>query len=427
MRVAVVGAGPVGLATTISMVQAGHRVTLIDCDAHRLEQLRLGTVPFYEPALGAAWTDSASSVQLAAEVRAAEGATAILVCVGTPALPDGSCDLAQVATVVDATDGLSPSTFVLRSTVPPGTGRRLQARLARYGHAYAAWPEFLREGAALEDARRPDRVVVGADRAAIHAQVFDLSSGLRCPHVAVDVPTAELIKVAANAHLAMRISFINEMALVAERVGADIRQVAYGIGLDPRIGPHCLQAGLGYGGSCFPKDTRALHVLGGVLGADLAILRSVIEVNNRMPHWVLRKVEERLGSLDERTVGVWGIAFKAHTDDTRDSQAVRLIETLAARGAQVCVHDPQARYRGGLASVRQVAEPLQAARGANALILATEWPEYAAVPAEEIGRIMSAPYLVVDARNALDVDAFLTAGLEYTGVGVPTPVMTADA
>ena len=420
MNVAVVGAGPVGVASAVVYALSGHRVVLVERAGERLAALRSGRLPFHEEGLARAWVALAGAVDLVPDLGRVAHPGAVVVCVGTPSGAEGAADLSQVEAVLGALDGVPPTVVVMRSTVPPGTGRRLAARLAPWGHGYAAHPEFLQEGTALEDSLRPTRVVIGADVPAVADLVAALAPGLGRPCLRVDVPTAEFIKIAANAHLAMRVSFINEMAQLCERLGADIQRVAEGVGMDPRIGPAFLRAGLGYGGSCFPKDTRALSALGRRLDADLPLLAAVIAVNARQPQRCVARLAERLGGLQGRRVGVWGLAFKPGTDDVRESQALRLVEELAARKAVVRVHDPLASAAVPLPpGVQRVDDPLRAASGAEAVVLATEWPLYRTLDPLAVAAAMEAPRVLLDARNALAPEPWAQAGVEYRGVGRP--------
>ena len=416
MRLAVVGAGPVGVATAVVYKLARHGVVVVEKDPSRRERLGAGVLPFLDSGLASAWADLHADTPVVTSLAEAGTVDLVVCCVGTPSRPDGAADLSQVESVVRAIESGPRTTLVMRSTVPPGTGAGLGPRLARGGNGYVSHPEFLQEGRALDDSLRPSRLVAGAADPELCDAVFALYPEADCPKIAVDVATAELIKLAANAHLAMRISFVNEMALLAERVGADIAGVVRGIGLDPRIGSHFLRAGLGYGGSCFPKDTRALSALGDSVGRELSLLRGVIQVNNRMPTEYVGVLERRLGGLAGRTIGVWGIAFKPGTDDVRESQAVRIVSWLHQGGATVRVHDPAAMLPADL-PVTQVSQPLEVAEQAHAVVLATEWPEYAQLRPVQVATRMLAPRLVVDARNALPWDEWEAAGLECLAIG----------
>lgn len=417
MRLAVVGAGPVGLASAAVYALAGHRVTLVERDPGRLATLRAGRLPFHEDGLQRAWVNLSGSVEIVSALAAVPAPDLVVCCVGTPSLPTGASDLAQIDAVVTAMADLERSVLVVRSTVPPGTGQYFLPRLRAMGHGYVSHPEFLQEGTALQDSVAPNRLIAGVEDPALAESVFALYPGAHCPRLVVDVTTAELVKIASNAHLAMRISFINEMALLAERVGADIGRVADGMGLDPRIGPAYLRAGLGYGGSCFPKDVRALAALSQSLGMHSQMLQAVMDLNARLPLEMTQRLEARLGDLAGRRIAIWGLAFKPGTDDTRESQAVRLAECLCARGAEVRVHDPVAGCPGHLDGATSYDDALEAIERAEALVLATEWPDYRQMEPASVAERMAAPRFVLDARNALPARAWESAGLEYRGVG----------
>jgi UDPglucose 6-dehydrogenase len=418
MRVAVVGAGRVGVASAAAYALAGHRVSLVERDARRAAALRRGILPFLEPALAAVWTELHGQVPVYGALPEAGRADLLVCCVGTPAGPDGRADLGQIASVWAELKGLSPEAVVLRSTVPPGTGRRLAAELPA-GVGYVAFPEFLREGTALEDALRPARLVIGADDPGLRRLAARLQDGGGAPLLEVDIPTAELIKAAANAHLALRVSFMNELAWIAEEVGADIVAVGRGLGLDPRIGPHFLEAGLGFGGPCLPKDLAALRAVGEELGCPVALLAAAEAVNGLQPRRVVERLQLRLGALEGRRIGIWGLAFKPGTEEVASSPALALLEALAAAGAHLLVHDPEARWDPDRPGIARVAHPEAAARGAAALVLATAWPVYRSVEPEAVVREMAPPALVYDTRNGLQQDAWIRAGAEYVGWGRP--------
>ncbi len=454
MKVAVVGTGYVGLTTALSLAYVGHEVVGVDLDADKVRGLNRGHLPFYEPHLGemlevvrgrVAFTDAYREAVPQAEV--------VFLAVGTPSLPDGSPDLSQVREAAQAIGrhlGEGFTVVVNKSTVPVGSGNYVEAlvrRAFREAHggepdgrlAVASNPEFLREGQALHDSLYPDRIVVGAeDRRALevlrelYEPILEQSftpppflprpEGMRAvPFLTTDLASAELIKYGANAFLALKISFINELARLAERVGADIREVARGIGLDHRIGPRFLQAGLGWGGSCFPKDTAALLAMGREYGLRLPIAEAARQVNFGQRELLVEKLLSELKTLKGRTVALLGLTFKPHTDDLRESPALALAELLLERGAFVRAHDPVAVPRAR----REVSLPLEyaetpegALQGADAVVLATDWPEYLTWPWGRLRGLLRTP-LVVDGRNLLDGRALAAWGYRYVGVGVP--------
>lgn len=454
MRVAVLGAGYVGLATATSLAYLGHEVVGLDVDEAKVAALRRGEPPFFEPYLADLMILAASHLRFTARPEEAiPQAEVIFIAVGTPSLPDGTPDLSQVRSAAQAIGrhlGEGFTVVVNKSTVPVGSGNYVEAlvrRAFREAHgdepdgrlAVASNPEFLREGQALHDSLYPGRVVVGAeDRRAIEVlrelyepileQSFTPPPFLprpermgAVPFLTTDLASAELIKYGANAFLALKISFINELARLAERVGADIREVARGIGLDHRIGPRFLQAGLGWGGSCFPKDTAALLAMGREYGLSLPITEAAREVNFGQRNLLVDKLLAELRTLKGKTVTLLGLAFKPHTDDLRESPALALADLLLKRGAFVRAHDPVAlpRARQEVVLPLEYAEtPEEAFKGADAVVLATDWPEYRTWPWERLRGLLRTP-LVVDGRNFLDGKALAAIGYRYVGMGIP--------
>jgi len=454
MKVAVIGAGYVGLSTALSLAYVGHEVVGVDLDADKVARLNRGELPFYEP--HAKEMLALVRERLHFTVRYEEAvpqAEVIFIAVGTPSLPDGAPDLSQVRSAAQAIGrhlGEGFTVVVNKSTVPVGSGNYVEALVRRafqeaHGGepdgrlAVASNPEFLREGQALYDSLYPDRIVVGAeDRRAIEVlrelyepileQSFAPPPFLprpermgAVPFITTDLASAELIKYGANAFLALKISFINELARLAEKVGADIREVARGIGLDHRIGPRFLQAGLGWGGSCFPKDTAALLAMGREYGLSLGITEAARKVNEDQRRWAVDKLLAELKTLKGRTIALLGLAFKANTDDLRESPALELARLLLDRGAFLRAHDPVAlpRARKEVSLPLEYAEtPEEALRGADAVVLATDWPLYRTWPWQELKPLLRTP-LVLDARNFLDGKALADLGYRYLGMGVP--------
>src|SRR6266511_955034 len=436
MRVTVIGAGHVGLVTAVCLARIGHEVVADDDDRAKLELLRQGKAWFYEPQLQELMTEALASGLIeftsdkAAAVRHGE---VIFICVGTPSRDDGSPNLRLVEAVArDVARHLPVGQFRLvceKSTVPVQTGQRVAQVMSREAppgadYEVASNPEFLREGTAVEDTLRPDRTVVGTDseRATdrfreLYAPIIEATG---CDFLATDRAAAELIKHASNAFLATKISFINSVAAVCERSGADVDLVARGMGLDPRIGPRFLQAGAGYGGSCFPKDVAAFAHRSRELGVEFGILNEVAKVNHEARHAVVGKVRDALWHLDGKRIGVLGLAFKPDTDDLRDAPAVDVVAELLADGAQVVAFDPVAGARAaelvpGLELADKAAE---VADGAHALVLMTEWAELRELDPADL-RARKAYPILIDARNALDADAFVVEGFTVAGVGRP--------
>jgi UDPglucose 6-dehydrogenase len=436
MRVSVIGAGHVGLVTAACLAKVGHEVVVDDDDQAKLDLLAEGKAWFYEPGLQdlVAETLGAGRLRVAsAKAEAVEHGQIVFVCVGTPSRGDGSPNLAFVEAVArEVARHLPVGEFRViceKSTVPVQTGDRVAKVIAREARAGADWevasnPEFSGEGSALHDTLRPDRIVVGTDSERGLALLRELyapivaSSGASL--LATDRATAELIKHASNAFLATKISFINSVARVCERAGADVELVARGMGLDPRIGAHFLKAGAGYGGSCFPKDVAAFAHRSRELGVDFGILREVARVNLEARRAVIEKVRDLLWHLDGKRVGLLGLAFKPETDDLREAPAIDVARELLDDGAEVVAYDPVAGEQAAelVPGLELAAKAAEVADGAHALVLLTEWREFTSLDPGDLRDRMAYPILV-DARNALDADAFVAQGFTVAGAGRP--------
>jgi len=422
MDIAIIGAGYVGLVTGAGLASLGHRVRLGEASPERVELLRSGGVPIFElglPELLSGAVDKGLLSFHTSNEEAVAGASLIFLALPTPEGDDGRADLRFVHSVIDelATVVGEDAMFVVKSTVPPGTVAALRKRLADLGSParIVSHPEFLREGKAVEDFLDPDRVVVGSWEESDGQMVADLYRDLDTQVVLTDPTSAEMIKYASNAYLAARLTFVNTLANVCEAVGADILDVVQGLGMDHRIGPHFLQPGPGYGGSCFPKDTQALIAVAEDAGYDFELLRAVIEADEEQRRRVADKVRQAAGGgLRGRRIGMWGVAFKAGTDDVRESPAVRIAGLLLADGAEVVAYDPEASTD----LFHMAASAIAAATDADVLLVATEWPEFSAIDMAEVGRVMRG-HRVVDARNLLDPKAVRAAGLDYWGLGRP--------
>src|SRR5438874_8851818 len=390
------GAGYVGLVTGACFAELGHDVVIRDVIPERIENLQAGEVPIFEPGLEEVLERNGDRIRFTLDVQeAVDGAEFLYVAVGTPPTYSGDADLTAVWSVVDGLPAAIPGrpVLVLKSTVPVGTGERVRARLDGRGLAnvgYVANPEFLAEGSAVEDFMRPDRIVVGAFEDEDADRVVELHSGVETQVVRTDVPSAELVKLAANAFLSTRISFINEIANVCELVGADVVDVARGVGLDHRLGPHFLRAGIGFGGSCFPKDVTALKQLAGNSGYPFLLLQAVWEVNELQKRRVIAKLQKHLGTLRGKTVALLGLAFKPNTDDMREAPSRVIAYRLLAEGAEVRAWDPVARpadLQGG----EICASVLEAVRDADAAGIVTEWPELRDIVSAEVREAMARP------------------------------------
>ncbi len=422
-RIGIFGAGYVGLVTGACFADLGHEVVVRDVLPERIERLRAGEVPIYEPGLDEVMERNRDRLAFTLDVaEAVTDADFLYVAVGTPPTYSGDADLAAVWAVVDELPGdlAGRPVFVMKSTVPVGTGERVRSRLDGRGLVnvgYVSNPEFLAEGSAVVDFRNPDRLVVGAFEPEDGDRVVELHRGIETEVVRTDVPSAELVKLAANAFLSTRISFINEIANVCELVGADVVDVARGVGLDHRLGPHFLRAGIGFGGSCFPKDVTALKQLAGNSGYPFLLLQAVWEVNELQKRRVVSKLQKRLGSLRGKTVALLGLAFKPNTDDMREAPSRVIAYRLLAEGAEVRAWDPVARP-DDLQGVEIADTVLDAVRGADAAVIVTEWPELRDLPSAEVREAMAQP-VIVDGRNLLDPDAARAAGFVYEGIGRP--------
>ena len=419
-RIAVFGAGYVGLVTGACFAELGHRVTVRDVLPERIEGLRRGEVPIFEPGLDELLARNGERLSFTLDVaEAMDGVEFVYVAVGTPPTYSGDADLSAVWTVIDELPAVEHRVVVaMKSTVPVGTGEKVRHRLDQrgLGHVgYVSNPEFTAEGTAVGDFMEPDRIVVGAFDDADGDAVEALHRGIEAPVVRSDVASAEMIKLAANAALMTRISFINEIANVCEATGADVVKVAEGIGHDRRIGKSFLRAGVGFGGSCFPKDSLALKQLAANSGYHFQVLNAVIEVNELQKRRVIGKLTQVLGSLRGKRIALLGLAFKPNTDDTREAPAFVLAGRLLAEGADVVAWDPVA-HADGLPGVEQVATVDDAVRGADAVVLVTEWPELADVDWAAVAAGMRTP-LFVDGRNMLDPETMRAAGFTYEGIG----------
>jgi UDPglucose 6-dehydrogenase len=419
-KIAVFGAGYVGLVTGACLADLGHTVVVRDVVEQRIDALRRGEVPIYEPGLDELIARNRERLAFTTEVgEAVEGADVVYVAVGTPPTYSGDADLTAVWTVVDELPPVDRRiVLVMKSTVPVGTGERVRHRLSERGLAnvgYASNPEFTAEGTAVRDFMHPDRVVIGAFEEADGDRVAALHAGIDAPIVRCDVASAEMIKLAANAALMTRISFINEIANVCEATGADVVRVAEGVGLDRRIGPSFLRAGIGYGGSCFPKDSLALKQLAANSGYHFQLLNAVIEVNELQKRRVIGKLQQHLGALRDTTVALLGVAFKPNTDDVREAPSLVLAGRLLAEGASVRAWDPVATM-DGLHGVEQVGSIAEAVAGADAAVAVTEWPAIAEQDWTALGATMRRR-VFVDGRNVLDPAAMRAAGFAYEGIG----------
>ncbi|TAK03325.1 UDP-glucose/GDP-mannose dehydrogenase family protein [Patescibacteria group bacterium] len=429
MNLVVVGCGYVGLANALGFAKLGHRVACVDADAGKVAKLDVGRMPFFEPGM----PELLRSMQEAGRVvftgdlgSVINGAEAALLCVGTPPSEDGAPDLSFVhAAADDIAKHLShPLLLIVKSTVPCGTAAALRERFERAGKGdlvrLASVPEFLREGQALKDFFQPDRVVIGSDDGETRALVDSLHAGIEAPRLIMSHESAELAKYAANAFLATKVSFINEMANLCERTGADVRDVEDVLGSDPRIGADFLRPGIGYGGSCFPKDVGALHRMAGANGYDFRLLSAAIDVNNRQRERFVERLERTLGGVKGRRLAVWGLAFKGGTGDARASAAVDVVRALHGRGAEIVAYDPQATSAAADAlpdGIIMAPTAVDACDGAEALVVLTDWAEFRDVSFDAVRERLLGP-CVFDGRNLLADLGLPKKGFTYYGVGI---------
>jgi len=430
VKITVVGLGYVGAVAVAALSKAGHDVLGVDVDQGKISSFQGGICPFYEPELSelisAGLAAGRLRFQRLEDVNESLGEI-ILVAVGTPTQAYGGTDLSQVYSAIRWIKDRNPgkAVVVMKSTVPPGTGLRLMAEeLADTQLQYVFNPEFLREGQAVHDWFHPDRIVIGGEDDSATELAKRMYQGIDAPLLITDVTSAEMIKYTANAFLPTKISFINEIASLCERVGANIDDVAQGVGLDTRIGSSFLQAGLGYGGSCFPKDTRALEFLSAVKGYNCELLRAVINVNNRQRLLPVQALQEVFPSLKGVNVALLGLAFKPNTDDVREAPALDIARLLVELGANVQAYDPKAMETARPLLPKEVVlsnSAMDALRGAQAAILVTEWQEFVELSWEEVANQMAEPRLIFDGRNALDGHELMELGFKYRGVGRSGP------
>jgi UDPglucose 6-dehydrogenase len=431
LDIAVIGTGYVGLVTGAGLADFGNDVVCVDIDDKKIAALKEGKIPIYEPGLDKIVSRNVSEgrLQFSTDLpEAIRSSRAIFIAVGTPPKPDGSADLRYVEevarTIAKYMNG--PKLVITKSTVPIGTGQVIEKILGDAGNGFRGTvvsnPEFLREGSAIEDFMKPDRVVIGAsdkESIALMKEIYAPLHSLEIPFVVTNVESAELIKYASNGFLATKISFINEIAVLCELLGGDVQDVARGIGLDSRIGPKFLQAGPGFGGSCFPKDTSAVADIARRYGYEFQIIEAVLRVNDNIKQRMVGKVVKALcGDVKGKTIGILGLAFKPETDDMRDSPTIPLIAGLQKEGAKVRAYDPQAMTNAGkiFKDVTFCHDAYETAKQADALVIATEWNEFRALKLERIRTLLKQP-VIIDLRNVYDPQRMRSEGFTYVSVG----------
>lgn len=441
MNICVVGSGYVGLVTGACLADFGMNVVGVDKDHSKVEALRRGEVPIYEPGLEAIVEKNMEEGRLRFSTElgpAIEEASAVFIAVGTPPKEDGSADLTFIREVAESIgDHLNGfKVIVTKSTVPVGTGKMVEQIVReragnRHRFAVVSNPEFLREGSAIEDFMQPDRVVIGTRDPKAAELMLDVYSPLVAadvPFVVTDVESAELIKYASNGFLATKISFINEVAQLCEAWGANVEVVAKGMGLDSRIGPKFLSAGPGFGGSCFPKDTRAIAQIFREQGMSFRIIEAVLQVNEQVQARMITKIENALGQLGGKTVGVLGLSFKPNTDDIRESPAIPIVEGLLERGAQVRAFDPEAMtwFKPLYPALHYCENAYEVADGADALVIVTEWNQFRKLELDRLHQLLNRP-MIIDLRNLYEPEKMVAAGFDYISIGRPEGHPTAAA
>lgn len=428
MRLTMVGTGYVGLVSGTCFAEKGNHVICVDSDASKIAMLEQNIIPIYEPGLEelVRKNKEAGRLSFTTDLRwAVHNSDIIFIAVGTPSLPNGEADLSQVEAVARVIGEEMDSYKIIanKSTVPVGTGDRVrkiisQAQRKKIEFDVVSVPEFLREGTAIHDAMFPDRIVIGAYSEKAASVMEELHKPFNAPILITDIRSAEMIKYASNAFLATKISFINEIANICEKVGADVVTVARGMGLDHRIGEHFLRAGLGYGGSCFPKDTRALIQIAGNCNYDFELLKAVVKVNQLQRYKPVKKLVSIFGELKGRTIGILGLAFKPNTDDLREAPSIDIILELKKLGATVKAYDPVAMENAKkiLPDITYCSDPYQAVEGADAVVLVTEWTEFGNLDLDKVKELMRIP-IFIDGRNVFDPVEMQQRGFVYYGIG----------
>jgi UDPglucose 6-dehydrogenase len=453
MRISIIGAGYVGLTTAVCLAEIGHEVVCADSDEQKLDLLRKGRPPFYEPHLAKALesTHASGRLRFTETAEAIKASEVIFICVGTPPLENGEADLSAIENVAHqiAEECEGYRLIVDKSTVPVQTAQQLRKSFQHYGKAslqcdVASNPEFLREGSAVEDSLHPDRIVVGVDcerAATILKEIYEpiLEHRFQCPihrdcpkrevpFIVTDTNSAELIKHASNAFLATKISFINMVADLCEAAGADVAKVAQGMGLDPRIGPSFLRPGIGFGGFCFPKDLQAFVHIADTFGCDFSLLKEVEKINLRRADQVISKLKKEMWVLSGKTVALWGLAFKPNTDDVRFAPSFSIIRRLLSERVTVRAYDPEAmdKAKVEIPDITYCGDMYEAAKGADAVLLLTEWDQFRQVDWARVRSLVRRP-LVLDGRNMYSADDVVKHGFVYIGVGkktsTPAPAM----
>ncbi len=430
MDISIIGTGYVGLTTGACLAERGHDVLCVDADRAKVASLRKGRVPFFEPGLADLVAKNVRAKRLSFDednAKAVAHGKVIFISVPTPPRPDGTADLSAIEAVArDIARHIRDYRLIVeKSTVPVATGSRMKEVITKYRPAnvdfdVASNPEFLREGCAIADSMGPDRIVIGVESKRAEMILREIYKPFKAPILVTNIKSAELIKHASNAFLAMKISFANAVAAVCDLAGANVIEVTRGVGMDKRIGPGFLSAGIGYGGSCFPKDVAAFEAISRELGYDFGLLREVQRVNDQARDLFLKKVERELWIVKGKTIAAFGLSFKPNTDDIRESVAIKVVQTLAERGAHVRAYDPQAmaRARTSMNHIGYAKSPYDAAKDADAVLILTEWDEFRELDFKKLKKVMAHP-TIIDGRNLLDPEKMREMGFTYRSVGRP--------
>lgn len=431
-KIAVIGTGYVGLTTGVALSSLGHKVICMDKDELKIEKLKREIVPIYEPGLEDLLNTYKSNIKFTSELsKVVQESEIIFICVGTPSREDGSIDMSyfkeavnEIAKVID-----SYKIIVNKSTVPVGTADWVREEISKHykgEFSVVSNPEFLREGSALKDFLEPDRIVIGVKDEKAKEIMLDIYSNVNAPKLITDIKSAEMVKYAANAFLATKISFINEIANICEKVGANVKKVAEGIGLDKRIGPKFLNAGIGFGGSCFPKDIDGLLTIANKNNYDFKLLKAVSEVNGYQQEKFVERIVDVLKKTKGNTIAVWGLAFKPNTDDVRKSPALKIIRRLVEEGYKIKAYDPKAiknakkelqqLVKGYERSINFCGDPYEAVERSDVLALVTEWPDFLKFDMKKVKNLMRKPYFL-DGRNQFEPEEMKNIGFYYEGIG----------
>jgi UDPglucose 6-dehydrogenase len=425
-NIVIIGTGYVGLTTGICFAYLGHKVICVDKDRGKIQKLKRGIVPIYEPGLEDILKRYRKNIKFTTNLKEGiEDSEVIFICVGTPSKENGDIDMTYfkqaVKEIAKALDGYR--IIVNKSTVPVGTGEWAKNEIKKYyqgNFSIVSNPEFLKEGSALKDFLEPDRIVIGVEDEKAQEIMLDIYSSIKAPKVITDIKNAEMIKYAANAFLATKISFINEIANICERINGDVKKIAEGIGLDKRIGPKFLNAGIGYGGSCFPKDIEGLIKIADHKNYDCKLLKAVTKVNEYQQEVFIKKIKRILKKTKGNTIGIWGLAFKPNTDDVRKSPAIKIIKKLQKENYKIQVYDPaaikNAQKELPQKNIKFCKTSLEAVKNADVLVLVTEWPEFSEIDMKKVKNLMRHPYFL-DGRNQFDPQEIKKLGFYYEGIG----------